>query len=66
MDGKAADIVLVGDVMVGVKLIQGSHTVTFTYRNSAFRLGWKITLLCAVVFCLLIWKCYPVPRRRKK
>ena len=66
VDGKAADIVLVGDVMVGVKLTQGSHTVTFTYRNSAFRLGWKITLLCAMVFCLLIWKCYPIPDRRKK
>ena len=66
VDGKAADIVLVGDVMVGVKLTQGSHTVTFTYRNSAFGLGWKITLLCAMAFCLLIWKCYPIPDRRKK
>ena len=34
--------------------------------DAAARLGWKITLLCAMVFCLLIWKCYPVPCRRKK
>ena len=54
VDGQPAEITLVGDVMVGVKLNEGSHTVKFSYHNEAFSLGWKVSLACAVVFLLLV------------
>ena len=54
VDGYAAEIMLVGDCMIGVELSQGTHTVTCVYRNAAFSLGWKITLGCAVVFLALV------------
>lgn len=64
VDGKEADIVLVGDAMIGVPLTKGSHTVTFTYRNKAFALGWKISLACALIFVAIIFTIYK-PRRKK-
>ena len=53
VDGKPAQIVLVGDCMVAVELSQGDHSVSFTYENKAFAVGWKISLGCAAVFGLL-------------
>ena len=55
VDGKPAEIVLVGDCMVAVELQQGSHTVSFTYKNEAFALGWKISAVCILIFALLAW-----------
>ncbi len=60
VDGKEAPITLVGDCMVAVELTQGDHTVSFSYRNPAFQLGWKITAVCMLIFALLTWKYYPV------
>ncbi len=54
VDGQDAEVVLVGDAMVAVKLTQGSHTVSFRYENAAFSLGWKISLGCFMIFGLLI------------
>ena len=54
VDGREAEITLIGDVMVGVALTEGSHTVSFTYRNAAFSLGWKISLACVAVFLILV------------
>ena len=56
VDGKPAEIRLVGDCMVGVPVSSGQHVVEYTYRNEAFALGWKVSLLCAAVFGLLVWK----------
>ena len=55
VDGEPAEIVLVGDVMAAVELAEGEHTVVFTYRNAAFALGWKISLVSAAIFGALIW-----------
>lgn len=55
VDGKRQELKLVGDVMCAVPLTAGSHEVTFLYDNSAFRLGWMISLACAVCFAVL---CY--------
>ncbi len=63
VDGEAAETVLVGDVMIGVPLTQGEHTISFTYNNKAFNLGWKISLGCALIFAGLIWLCYK-PKRK--
>ncbi len=66
VDGKEAEITLVGEAMVGLKLTQGTHTVQFVYENAAFELGWKISLGCLIVFAGLIYTVYfPKLRRRK-
>ena len=56
VDGQSAEIKLVGGCMSAVELTQGEHTVVFTYRNPALALGWKISLGCAIVFGLLVWR----------
>ena len=55
VDGEDAEVVLTGDVMVGVLLTEGEHEVEFRYRNKAFAWGWKISLLCAAVFGTLVY-----------
>ena len=61
VDGESAEIVLVGDVMVGVELTQGEHTVEFVYKNAAFALGWKVSLLSFAMFGALVF----VTRRKR-
>ena len=55
VDGKKAEAVLIGDVMMGVKLTEGDHLVELKYKNSAFAWGWKISLLSAGIFAALIY-----------
>jgi len=55
VDGEEAEVVLTGDVMVGVMLTQGEHQVEFRYRNKAFAWGWKISLLSAAAFGALVY-----------
>jgi len=55
VDGEEAEAVLTGDVMVGVMLTEGEHEVELRYRNRAFSWGWKISLVCAAVFAVLVW-----------
>jgi len=50
VDGQEVEITLVGNAMVSVPLTQGSHTVTFRYRNPAFALGLAVSILCALLF----------------
>ena len=54
VDGEEAEAVLTGDVMMGVLLAEGDHTVEFIYRNEAFNWGWKISLACGLIFVLLV------------
>lgn len=58
VDGKTADTLLIGNCMIGVGLEEGSHMVSFIYHNPAFSLGWKISLVCAIVFILLVYLFY--------
>ena len=55
VDGEEAEVVLTGDVMVGVMLTEGEHEVEFIYRNGAFAWGWKISMLCAAIFGALVY-----------
>jgi uncharacterized membrane protein YfhO len=58
VDGKPAEIKLVGGVMVAVDLTEGQHTVAFTYENKAFDLGLKISLGCFAAFlaiCIVVY-----------
>ena len=53
VDGEPAQIALVGDAMIGLLLPEGEHTVSFVYRNKAFSLGWKITLVSTAALIAL-------------
>ena len=64
VDGKPAQIVIIGDAMVGLLLSKGEHTVAFTYKNDAFSLGWKLSLACALIFAGLSVSVYQ-PYRKK-
>ena len=71
VDGQPAEISLVGECMIGVMLPEGNHTVSFTYRNAAFSLGWKVSLLCMTAFLVLVqtvykldWQKLPGKKRR--
>lgn len=64
VDGEPAETVEIGGAMIGLKLKEGYHEITFSYRNAAFSLGWKISLGCLIIFigaCLLVYK--PKPRK---
>ena len=66
VDGKPASIITIGDAMVGLNLSEGTHTITFRYKNPAFSLGWKISLACTLVLAGLYLAVYqPIPKRRK-
>ena len=58
VDGREAEVTLVGDCMIGVELSEGSHTVSLRYRNGAYSAGWKVSLGCAAVFLLLVQVVY--------
>ncbi len=58
VDGQPAQVRLVGDCMIAVALTQGQHTVSYSYHNAAFSLGWKLSLACALVFLGLSWWVY--------
>jgi len=71
VDGADAQIKLVGDCMIAVELTEGSHDLTFTYENRAFALGWKVSLLCALILLAAVqlrykpdWKRY-LPKKHK-
>ena len=56
VDGEEAETLTVGEAMTAVMLTEGAHEVQFYYRNGAFALGWKITLVCVAIFVTLIYR----------
>ena len=68
MDGQETEVKLVGNAMVAVELTEGAHTVTYKYHNVAFSLGWKVSLLCALLFAgLYVWYYKPqIPQMSMK
>ena len=68
VDGRPAQITLIGDVMAGVRLKEGSHTIRFEYHNAAFSLGWKVSAACVLVFLLLVRFAYrpEIPVKKKR
>ena len=65
VDNEPAEIILVGDVMAAVELTEGDHTVRFVYKNAAFSLGWKVSLLSFAIFGILVYITRP-PRKKGK
>ena len=66
VDGNAVEPVLVGDVMVGVPMTAGTHSVSFSYNNKAFNLGCIISLGCLAVFVTMVYVCYHKPQKKGK
>ncbi|MBQ9839245.1 MAG: YfhO family protein [Oscillospiraceae bacterium] len=58
VDGEDAQIVLIGDCMIGVALAQGTHTIRFVYHNSSFSLGLTVSLVCLAVLLALAYQHY--------
>ena len=65
VDGKKADIVLVGNAMIAVELTEGIHTVEFRYENKALHYGAFISFGCAAVFVGVILLDRLVAKKRK-
>ena len=66
VDGKPAQIVLIGGVMVGLNLSEGTHTIEFTYQNRAFSLGWKISVACVLILIICYFMFYQPSFKRRK
>lgn len=66
VDGKPVQTVLIGNAMLGLNLSQGTHTVTFFYKNTAFFIGCVISIACLVVFLGCYWLCYQPTFKKKK
>ena len=66
VDGKEAEITLIGDVMVGIPLSEGAHTVVFRYENKAFNLGLTISIVCALFFVGITVPVYNSRRKKGK
>ncbi len=58
VDGKEAEIILVGDCMVGLNLTQGVHEIEFIYKNSAYTMGLLVSLVSLVIFLGIIIEVY--------
>ena len=65
VDGKKADITLVGDCMISLPMTEGAHTVEFRYENEAFALGARVSLGCGIVFMLFAVTEFLLRRRKK-
>ncbi len=65
VDGKEAEITLVGEAMVALDLTEGEHVVEFRYENRAFETGLWISLGCAAVYAGLIVLQYFLKKRKK-
>ena len=65
VDGEKAEITLVGESMVGLKLTKGAHTVQFRYENEALRIGAWITAGSALAFAIFVATDYLLRRRKK-
>ena len=67
VDGQEVDIQLIGDCMIGLYLSDGEHEIQFVYRNSAYETGWKVSLICFMIFAgLVVLEYYPIWKKRKK
>ena len=62
VDGKEAEIVLVGDSMMALELTEGKHEITFRYKNKAFTIGAIISVVSLLAFLGIIF----VPKYLKK
>ena len=65
VDGQRADITLVGDAMVALKLTEGVHTIEFRYENKAFTYGAWISAGSLLVFGGIAIGVFLIQRKKK-
>ena len=65
VDGKPAETTLIGEVMIGVFLSEGTHTVSFQYENKAFTTGCIITAISSAAF-IALWIVFYKPYKKIK
>lgn len=65
VDGKEAQITLIGDAMIGVMLKEGTHQITFRYENKVFRIGMIVSLVCVFVFICILLTTFLVKRHKR-
>ncbi len=66
VDGEEAEIILVGDAMIGLKLTEGEHEITFTYVNQNFSTGLAISLTCLLAFaCVSLTVYLPILKNKR-
>ena len=54
VDGERAEIINIGDAMVGLLLSKGEHTVHFMYRNYDFIIGSCISIFSLCIFTIIL------------
>ena len=65
VDGKEAEIILVGDAMMALELTEGTHTISFRYKNTAFTIGAVVSAVCLVSFLCIVFIPVIVGKRKK-
>ena len=63
VDNEPAELIKIGNAMVGLLLSEGEHTVRFLYRNYDFTIGCGISIICAGTFLTI---CIISQRKRYK
>ena len=58
IDGQPAQIELIGNAMIGIRVSEGTHTIAFTYRNKAFTAGWIVSLFSLLIFLTVYYFVY--------
>jgi len=61
VDGRDAKIERIDQMLRGVRLGPGAHTVEMSYRPTSFRIGWIVSLVTALALVAAI----VVARRRR-
>ena len=56
VDGHDAEIVRTDQLLRGVVIGPGAHTVEFAYVPTSWRIGWIVSLLTAVALALAVWR----------
>ena len=56
VDSRPGEQTLVGDCMLAIPLTEGAHMITLRYRNPAFSMGWKVTVLCIGILAALAYR----------
>ena len=63
VDGQPVETQIIGGAMAGLYLTEGTHTVTFTYRNTALTLGAVLTTISALTL-IALWVIFYKPYDR--
>ena len=53
VDGQPAEVITIGNAVVGLLLSEGEHTIAFHYQNKAFTWGVLTSICCLGIFVAL-------------